>query len=199
MKILIVSVDSDIGKGLFKVHTERGDTVETTSRNGNGTYNVELVHPLTWPNLPAKEYDMIYYTIGTNDARVSRMEVMQINAFLSVDFLGTKAVNAVKPGGKIVVLSSGWGSIGSVRSARAPSYRMSKAALNMGIAVLANRNPSIQWLLVHPGYVATKMTRGSTPPDAITIEESVKGIANVSMLAGEQFAFVDYTGATVPF
>lgn len=200
MKVLIASVDSDIGAAIQQYYANQPDVeVDATSRNGKGIFNLELVHPLTWPNLPAQEYDIIYFTIGINDARASRMEVMQINAFLTCDFLGSKAAAAVKPGGKIVILSSGWGSISQLRSAKAASYRMSKAAMNMGVAVLATRFQKVNWILMHPGFVDTKMTRAALPSENISATESAEGVIKAATAFDKHFGFIDYQGNEVPF
>ena len=200
MKVLIASVDSDIGAAIQQQYAgQPGVEVDATSRNRKGIFNLELVHPLTWPNLPAQEYDIIYFTIGINDARASRMEVMQINAYLTCDFLGSKAANAVKPGGKIVVLSSEWSSIQLIRSAKAASYRMSKVAMNMGVAVLATRFPKTNWILMHPGFVDTKMTRSALPTDNISAAESAAGIIKSAEAYNKQFGFINYLGNEVPF
>jgi hypothetical protein len=200
-KILIASIDSDIGVAIHRYYAEhRPDViVETTSRNGTGKYHLELAHPMTWPFFGEATYDKIYYTIGTGDVKPSRMEVMQVNAFLTCDFLTARASKAIKPGGKVIVMSSGWGSIGLLRSAKAPAYRMSKAALNMGVAIAANRFLTNQWILMHPGFVNTKMTRARLPADAITPEVSAAGVVTQAEAYMKQFGFIDYEGNEVPF
>ena len=86
MKVLVCGIDSDIGYQIYKQHEILGDEVLTTSRNRNkvATFNLELVNRPSWPNLP--KVDRLYYTIGIPDGRNSRFEVMNINAFASLDF-----------------------------------------------------------------------------------------------------------------
>lgn len=201
MRVLVASVDSDIGAAIASKHRELGHEVSATSHNGKPqTINLELAHPFTWPKLVPGSVDRLYYTIGIGDGRATRNEVMQINAFLSCDFLNMAAA-AIVDDGQIVVLSSGWGSISSVASVRAPYYRMSKAALNMGVAIAAHRHTRIRWTLMHPGLVKTKMTRWMrTGEQALTPEESAAGvIASATAHAHRPFCFVDYQGQTVPF
>jgi NAD(P)-dependent dehydrogenase (short-subunit alcohol dehydrogenase family) len=59
MDILVIGVDSDIGAAIAAHHTAQGAVVHTTSRNGKGTYDLELAHPRRWPKLGQK-YDCIY-------------------------------------------------------------------------------------------------------------------------------------------
>lgn len=204
MDILVVGVDSDIGAAIAARHRALGDRVETTSRNGRGTYHLELAHPRMWPALTTDAYDIMYYCIGIGDGRASRMEVVQINAFGAWDYVSNTAPRVVREGGSIVVLSSGWASITAIKSAKSPVYRMSKAALNMGIACLAQHFPTYNWLLVNPGMVNTKMTQNlrisaTHERDFIEADVSAAGVVEQSTKNKRQFAFVDYLGNTVPF
>lgn len=201
MRILVVGIDSDIGAEIAKLHKEDGDDIVTTSRNGKGTHTVELSHPFTWPKFKEKEFDKIYYTIGIGDQRSSRMEVMQVNAFITCDFLNAIAYSA-KDNCKIVVLSSEWGSIKRIKSMRAAAYRMSKAALNMGVAIAAQRHQRLNWILMHPGLVKTKMTEWLSRNATETVlspTESASGIITASKNCADQFCFIDYNGEAVPF
>lgn len=203
MKIMVIGVDSDIGAAIAARHVAMGDEVHTTSRRGKGTHKLELVHPLQWPKLEQKVYDRLYYCIGVGDGRISRAEVIHINAFLTCDCL-FKMRESVKDGGKIVVLSSGWSSISQLRSSKALVYRMSKAALNMGVAGMANRDRTVNWILMNPGMVDTKMTENlmmsqTLASEFISTAESAEGVVKSADAVTKQFAFVDYQGQEVPF
>jgi NAD(P)-dependent dehydrogenase (short-subunit alcohol dehydrogenase family) len=128
---------------------------------------------------------------------------MHINAFLTCDCL-FKMRESVKDGGKIVVLSSGWSSISQLRSSKALVYRMSKAALNMGVAGMANRDRTVNWILMNPGMVDTKMTENlmmsqTLASEFISTTESAEGVVKSADAVTKQFAFVDYQGQEVPF
>ena len=99
----------------------------------------------------------------------------------------------------MIILSSMWGSISNVNSQRAIYYRMSKAALNMGISTIKHQYPEMQFTLMHPGLVKTKMTENIHNAPMITTEESAKGIIKVSSEIKSKFAFVDYLGNNVLF
>jgi NAD(P)-dependent dehydrogenase (short-subunit alcohol dehydrogenase family) len=171
MKIGIVGIDSDIGLQVYKQHLARGDQVVATSRNRIAdTRPMELVNPGSWW-MPDHTVQRIYYNIGVGDDRLSRQEVMNVNAFLTVDYLNA-AARVAAPGTQIVVYTSEWGSIANVRNARALHYRMSKAALNMGVAALQRRYPRVNFMLLHPGLVRTKMLKGEFDVPVLTPVES---------------------------
>lgn len=200
MRVLVASIDSDIGAEIAAQHTARGDTVFTTSRNGKGDFHVELLNFNTW--LPGSELlvDRIYFTMGVNDDRRSRAEVMHINGFLSTDFIDSIARHLVV-GGKFTVLTSGWGSVSRVLADNNRAYRMSKAALNMGVACLAKRYSKRNWLLMQPGMVRTKITAGIDEAKYKLIEasESAAGIIQVTDQEQSQFSFRDYQGNILTF
>ena len=202
--VLVIGIDSDIGAALAAHHTALGDVVHTTSRNGKGTYDLELAHPRRWPKL-TQQYDRVYYTIGIDDRRSTRIEVMQVNALMALDCIQSY-VRAVRDGGSIVCLTSAWGSIsrvaelGAEEANRSTWYKMSRAAFNMGITIASRQRQSINWLLVHPGVVRTKGTVGSTFQEyKITPEQSAQGIVGVADVNKQQLAFVDYLGNPITF
>ena len=167
----------------------------TTSRNGRGDIKFELNHPYSWPKL--EQFDRLYYTIGIGEARSSRMEVMQTNCFATLDFL-SYAVKSAKDDAKIIVLSSEWGSISRCGAANAQWYRISKAALNMGIAIMSNRHQNVKWILMQPGFVHTKMTADMKVKNAITTIESAAGMIN-TVNNIDHFGFYDYLGQEIEF
>lgn len=79
------------------------------------------------------------------------------------------------PGAKIGIITSRMGSIADNTSGGSYGYRMSKAAVNMAGASLANdlRDRSIAVALLHPGYVMTDMTGGK---GLVTTTQSASGL-----------------------
>lgn len=201
-KVLIVGIDSDIAKGIKAKHDAAGDRVVTTSRNGIGDYRLELVHPTTWPQFK-EEFDILYYCIGIGDSRYSRMEVMQVNAFMANDFLGS-VVKYVKPGGTIVGLTTLWGSVSEMATipiqfaTQNVAYKMSRAAFNMGFVILSRRFNAYNWVLMHPGTVRTKATK-NLQAQMIDIDTSASGIIKTVDANTKQFVFVDYSGRELKF
>lgn len=196
MRGLVVSKDSDIGFEIYSLHRELGDDVVATSRNGGGFIRLELNEPGRWPRFDDC-FDRIYYCLGIGGDRASRAEVMNVNAFLTLDCV-RYLTRFLVPGGKLVVLSSAWGSIGSSTGSRAMAYRMSKAALNMGLSILASEYTQFHWCVMHPGVVQTKMLKvpiAGIP--AMTAKASAVGVVRAASNFTLQFGFINYRGEKV--
>ncbi|MBF2047692.1 MAG: SDR family oxidoreductase [Elainella sp. C42_A2020_010] len=82
----------------------------------------------------------------------------------------------LKPGSKLVLMTSRMGSIGDNTSGSSYGYRMSKVALSMAGKSLAHdlQPRGIAVAILHPGLVQTRMTNFTT--GGITPEASVKGL-----------------------
>lgn len=80
----------------------------------------------------------------------------------------------VRDGGQIIFLSSKMGLV-SHAAADSPAYRISKAAINMYAAILAERvaERGISVTPMHPGWVQTRMGGDSAP---FTTEQSAEGL-----------------------
>lgn len=146
-------------------------------------------------------------TYGSRDDRGLGADPSQVDEVLAVNAVGpyrvTRAFLPLLRRGRaprILFISSRMGSIGDAPSGAAYGYRMSKAALNMLGANLARdlREEGVLCLLLHPGWVRTRMggTRASVP-----VADSVAGMRRVAGRAAlaHSGAFLDYTGAIVPF
>lgn len=101
----------------------------------------------------------------------------------------------------VMTISSQMGSIGRCSGGvNSLSYRMSKAALNMGVTTLAKdlTYMPIHFLTVHPGWVRTDM--GGMAAD-LSPEVSAKSLLHLLMYAKqwESGSFIDYQGQTIPF
>jgi NAD(P)-dependent dehydrogenase (short-subunit alcohol dehydrogenase family) len=82
----------------------------------------------------------------------------------------------LKPGSKIVLMTSRMGSIADNTSGGSYGYRMSKVALSMaGKSLAYDLKPrGIPVAILHPGLVQTRMTNFT--PGGISPEQSVKGL-----------------------
>ena len=86
----------------------------------------------------------------------------------------------LREGSKVGIVTSRMGSIGDNGSGRMYSYRMSKAAANMlGVNLHHQLKPrGVSVVLLHPGTVATEMTRGARDWDSFTKPaEAAAGLA----------------------
>ncbi len=86
----------------------------------------------------------------------------------------------LRKGSRVGIVTSRMGSIGDNASGRMYSYRMSKAAANMlGVNLHHQLAPQgVHVMLLHPGTVATQMTKGARGWDDFTKPaESAAGLA----------------------
>lgn len=140
--------------------------------------------------------------VGSREQRLDEVDpanwarVMAVNALgplLAARTVGTR----VRQGGKLVALTSIMGSIAD-NGGGAWSYRMSKAALNMGISCLAIelRPRDIDVAVLHPGWVKTDMGGDQAP---LSPQESVAGMRAVIDRLTTSGGFFDYSGRALPW
>lgn len=122
--------------------------------------------------------------------------VMTVNA-LGPLFAARTVGGKVKDGGKIAALSSVLGSIAD-NNGGMWSYRMSKAALNMGLSCLAAemKGREIKVVALHPGWVKTEMGGEQAPVEKI---DSVAGMRRVIDTLATSGSYVDYEGKAIPW
>ena len=85
--------------------------------------------------------------------------------------------------GKVINISSGMGSLSITKatSTYSPSYRCSKAAVNMLTVCFAKDFPGTSFAVVHPGWVQTDMGGSGGRTADIGVEESARGIVQVAL------------------
>ncbi len=97
----------------------------------------------------------------------------------------------------VAVMSSGLGSVANNATGGWEAYRMTKAALNMGLKSMESRDTgSRTWLAVAPGWVRTDMGGAGAP---LSIEQSIPGIVDMLEARRETggVTFVDYRNTVV--
>jgi NAD(P)-dependent dehydrogenase (short-subunit alcohol dehydrogenase family) len=192
---LLVSLDSDLGKYMKRVLDEEGYDVTSTSRNGlAGTTHFELTGEV--PNFNPGSFDILVYNLGVVYYQRNRVDIIRMNAILATDALEKLALS-MKPGGRIIVFSSGWGSIKQTISSgdtNEVAYRMSKAALNMGVAVLSNRYSNLKWILMQPGFITTKMNTNKENRPSEDPYRSMQGVLKHSLLVEERYVYIGNKG-----
>jgi NAD(P)-dependent dehydrogenase (short-subunit alcohol dehydrogenase family) len=128
------------------------------------------------------------------------------------EWLDTFAVNTIAPyllakallprveamRGKLIAISTRMGSIADNSSGGFLAYRSSKTALNMAWRTLALANRDLTCVVLHPGWVQTRMGGSNAPLEP---EESVSGMRRVIEGLGPQDSgeFFDYSGTRVPW
>jgi NAD(P)-dependent dehydrogenase (short-subunit alcohol dehydrogenase family) len=139
-------------------------------------------------------------TLGRLDAE-EWQRIMLVNAIAPLK-VAEAFLPAIEAGGRkiMVFLTSQMGSIASIQSGGAYSYRSSKAALNAGARTLAMdvKSRGIAVVVLHPGWVRTDMGGRGAP---ISPEASVTGLRRVidSVTPARSGSFFDYTGQRLPW
>ena len=140
--------------------------------------------------------------IGSREARLEDVDVATWQRVMTVNALGPLLAartlgQKVREGGKIVALSSVLGSIAE-NNGGAWSYRMSKAALNMGLSCLATemKGREIKVVALHPGWVKTEMGGEQAPVEKV---DSVAGMRRVIDTLATTGGYVDYQGKNIPW
>lgn len=149
---------------------------------------------------------------GTIDFALAR-EVMETNLWPALWIAEALLENVLRSEQrKIMVMSSAAGSISGLARSQANNsggyylYRMSKASLNMAVALMARDLAPRQVTvgLLSPGQVDTDLGRGgasSPPPGVISAEQSVTGLMKVidEFSLDKSGKFIRYTGLEVPW
>lgn len=148
------------------------------------------------------QIDLLINNAGVFEKGESKEDFMrsfEVNAYLP--FMVTKAVlpklQKAKEA-KVVHLSSMMGSITDNTSGGSIAYRSSKTALNMINKSLAVDLPWLTTIVVHPGWVKTRMGgQGATT----SVEDSTAGLWNVieKTQHKESGRFIDYHGRELPW
>jgi NAD(P)-dependent dehydrogenase (short-subunit alcohol dehydrogenase family) len=107
------------------------------------------------------------------------LRVLEVNSVAPV-IVSQAFVDLLRAGSnpRLVMISSGMGSIDGIQSSNGVSYRMSKAALNMAARVLGVelKPMGITTITTHPGWVQTDMGGANA---AITPQASAEGLRSV--------------------
>lgn len=217
-RILILGASRGIGLGLAQEFARRGWHVIASERSrsealhalgGVEVVTADVADPASYADLVASAgvLDAVVVNAGISGARHQSAdqatadeiaEVMLTNAFGPAR-AGRALLPRLKHGGVLAFMSSLMGSIAD-SSGGWELYRSSKAAQNMlakGIAEQSARARDIAVLSLHPGWVQTDMGGPNAP---LSVETSVKGLADVIESAGGAgYRYVDYAGKTLPF
>jgi NAD(P)-dependent dehydrogenase (short-subunit alcohol dehydrogenase family) len=136
-----------------------------------------------WGHIEAR---MLEDTVRTN----------ALGPFLLAQALASQLVD----GGTVANMSSGMSSLGDDPDFNAPSYRISKTALNMATAMLAKALAprEIKLVALCPGWVQTDMGGSSAE---ITPTQSVAGLLRVidKLSLGHSGSFINWQGKAMPW
>ena len=195
--VVITGANRGIGLELCKQYLANGNRVFATYRNSMGgleeiespylsTFKLDVRYEKDVRAFVSSidcDVDILINNAGVPDGRwqsISEidmkhaMEVIEVNSIAPV-LITQKFEEKLKPGSKIVMMSSLMGSISDCMSGKSYAYRASKTALNMFSVAMKNELESqgISILIMHPGWVETDMGGPNAP---LSVEESVSGI-----------------------
>ena len=197
--VVIVGADRGIAAGLVREYNSRGDTLTAICLHDSEHWQSEGVQVVPHTDVTSDAavqrmasqlgdttIDVLIHVAGVG--ATDRWGQFDFDAMLShynLNALGPlRVVNALSEnlaeGAKVGIVTSRMGSIGDNESGRMYSYRMSKAAANMlGVNLYHQFRPrNIFVMLLHPGTVASDMTKGAKNWDSFTTpEESAAGLA----------------------
>jgi NAD(P)-dependent dehydrogenase (short-subunit alcohol dehydrogenase family) len=215
---LIFGASRGLGRALAEEHLKRGwDVIATVRKAGvlddlsSDKLTVETLDITdSWgvdalkAKLADRPLDLLYVNAGVSGpsepiGEVSAdgfAETMETNVLAPLR-IADRYADLVAPQGTIAVMSSIMGSIAETDSGGMETYRISKAALNMGMKTLNSRRADKRtWLAVHPGWVQTDMGGSNA---TLTIDQSVPGIADMleERKGAGGYAFVDYANREI--
>jgi NAD(P)-dependent dehydrogenase (short-subunit alcohol dehydrogenase family) len=221
--MLIIGASRGLGRALAEQHLARGWQVIATVRDPAALAKVAAdrgqleVHALDMTDqdavdglrrrLEGRRIDLLFVNAGIMD---DKHPIGEIDAAIFTQLMLTNALaplrlvdrfaDLVPASGMIAVMSSGLGSIAANEHGGTELYRMSKAALNMGLRSLAIRRAAEgrTYIAAHPGWVRTDMGGAQA---ALSIEESIPRLADtLAQRSGSGgIAFVTYDNRELPW
>lgn len=197
--VVVVGADRGIAAALVREYTSRGERVTAVCLGDGASWAGEDVCVVPHVDvtddaavrklaeaLEGETIDVLVHVAGVGAlGRFGTLDFAKMLGHYDLNALGPLRVvqalaDRLAPGGKVGIVTSRMGSIGDNASGGMYSYRMSKAAANMlGVTLYHELRPrGVAVVLLHPGTVATEMTRGAKDWDSFTRPaESAAGLA----------------------
>jgi NAD(P)-dependent dehydrogenase (short-subunit alcohol dehydrogenase family) len=193
-KVLVTGANRGIGLELCRQLAARGEEVIAVCRNSSAELDALGARVVTGVDVASGEsvaqlarqlvgmkLDWLINNAGIlANQSLDNLDIEAMEQQYRVNSLGPLQVTVAlldnfAPGSKVGIVTSRMGSIEDNTSGGSYGYRMSKAAVNMAGASLANdlRDRAIAVALLHPGYVMTGMTGGK---GLISAEQSAAGL-----------------------
>jgi NAD(P)-dependent dehydrogenase (short-subunit alcohol dehydrogenase family) len=196
---VVIGADRGIAAALVDVYRNRGDGAIAVCRGAGDVWSgtgVRVIPGIDVTDdaavaklaveLSGTRIDVLVHVAGIGALdRFGRFDFQRMLDHYDLNALGPlRVVNALAEnlgeGSKVGIVTSRMGSIADNGSGRMYSYRMSKAAANMlGVNLHHELRPrGVSVVLLHPGTVATEMTRGAPNWDRMTKPaEAAAGLA----------------------
>jgi NAD(P)-dependent dehydrogenase (short-subunit alcohol dehydrogenase family) len=211
---LIVGASRGLGRALAQEHLKRGWEVIATVRESRSladlsdvNLSVETLDITDWATVDGfgerlgdRRLDLLFVNAGLLLDRDTPIGGVDPDAFarlmLTNAYAPLRLIEALdrwtKPDATVAVMSSGLGSVARNTSGGWEAYRMSKAALNIGLKSLEARDrASRTWLVATPGWVQTEMGGEGAP---LTIGQSIPSLVDMLEARRETggVRYVDY-------
>jgi len=221
--LLLIGASRGLGRALAEEHLKRGWRVIASVRSGpaldalSTTYGDKLevitLDATDWPaidalgkDLEGRRIDLLLVNAGISGPITLPIGEVDPDVFASVIMTNALAplriidrlADLVPSEGTIAVMSSDLGSVSRNTVATWEAYRMSKAALNMGLRSLSirRRAEGRTYLALCPGWVRTDMGGANA---LLSIEESIPRLTDViaARTGDKGVAYVNYQGRDV--
>lgn len=219
---LITGANRGIGLALVREFQKHGHDVIATARDpsaaadlkatGAELHALDVASPASIASLAAalkgRAIDYLVNNAGLGDrADMPRLdydrfeEILRVNTIAPIRVLDALTPNLDAGKAKVAAaLSSQLGSIQNTDMSFGLAYRVSKAALNMGLRAAAHTLSAqgITLLALHPGWVKTDMGGEQAPVEPA---DSAAGLYKVITGSGasKELRFMDYQGKTLPW
>jgi NAD(P)-dependent dehydrogenase (short-subunit alcohol dehydrogenase family) len=221
VKVLVVGASRGIGLEFVRQYRAAGDEVHATARSDDGLAALRALGAiaikldvadaasasgLAW-QVDGAAFDVAIVNAGVYGPRTAALEVpseADFDLVMRTNVLGAMRVvaqldDALAPGAKLVVLSSGMASIGGRAGSSGWLYSASKAALNSVLksAAFALEGRAV-CVAVSPGWVQTDMGGPAAP---LTVGQSVSDLRDVIARLGpnDHGSFIKHDGHVLPW
>lgn len=213
--ILITGAARGIGLALTQQFAARGDRVIAVCRQETPELaaidgvraidNIDVADADARARLAAQldkqALDVVIHNAGVlTDETLTDLDLDRIRRQMEINAIAPLALTQLlqsnlRPGSKLILITSRMGSIDDNGSGGMYGYRMSKAALNMAGKSLAIdlRSQGIAIGIFHPGMVATDMTGQSGIPPEQAASNLIDRIDQLTLDSSGQFLHADGT------
>jgi len=218
--VVIIGGSGGLGHAAVEEHLKRGWRVTATVREADApaeprsdALTIETLDTTDWDAIdvlgrslatPVDRLFVVAGIAGPSDVPIGDADpdafakMMLVNALAPLRLID-RWDDPVAKDGLVAVMSSSQASIALNDDAGKEAYRMSKAALNMGLrSIAARRADDRSYIAINPGWVRTAIG-GSTA--TLSVEESIVGV--VDTFDGRQgtpgIAFLSHDGEVLPW
>ena len=217
-KIVVTGAQSGLGLSLAEIYKKLGNTVIALCLECTAELSALSVHVHENTDVTdasgllkiANQYQGEYFDVLINNAGImvnddlNNLSLTEVQRQYNVNAIGPLNVtNAFRKnfraGSKLVNISSRLGSISDNSSGGDIGYRMSKAAQNMLTTnlAIALRGEKVVVVALHPGIVATGMTKGNGSP-SLEVAQDLKLVID-DLNLDNTGKFFDRNGAEIPW